>query len=205
MNEPVVSISILAGGQSSRMGQPKSFVQLAGKSLIDHLLERIQLLQYPIQIIANDLNAYETFGFPVFPDIHTGKGALGGIYTALTYSPTLYTLCLACDMPFINTNLISHLVSQTTDYDAVVPIVNDYPEGLHTIYHQRCKVKIEQQIYQDSLQLGQLFHLLNVRFIPETTLRRFDPNLHAFINLNTPQELEHAEAIYHAAQEKREE
>jgi len=205
MNEPFVNISILAGGQSSRMGQPKSFVQLAGKPIIEHLLERIEPLKYPIQIIANDVKAYERFGLPVFPDVHTGKGALGGIHTAIMYSATTYSLCLACDMPFINTNLISHLVSQTTDYDAVVPIVNDYPEGLHTIYHQRCKVKIEQQIYQDSLQLGQLFNLLNVRFIPETTLRRFDPNLHAFINLNTPEELKQAEAIYQASQEKREE
>jgi len=53
--------------------------------------------------------------------------------------------------------------------------------------------------------VGQLFNLLNVRFIPETTLRRFDPNLHTFINLNTPEELKQAEAIYQASQEKREE
>lgn len=196
MNESAVTISILAGGQSRRMGQPKSFVKLAGKPLIEHILERIQLLKYPMQIIANDLKAYEQFGLPVFQDIHVDKGALGGIYTALTHSPTLYTLCVACDMPFINTKLISHLVAQITDHDAIVPVVNNYLEGLHSIYHQRCKGIIEQQIHQGHLQLSHLFDLINAHIVPEATLRAVDPSLHAFINLNTPEALEQAEAIY---------
>ena len=82
---------------------------------------------------------------------------------------------------------------------------NDNSEGLHTIYHQRCKEAIGRQIYQNDLQLRRLFSLLNAHFIPETALRHFDPHLHAFINLNTPAELEQAEAIYQALQKKHDE
>jgi hypothetical protein len=41
-----------------------------------------------------------------------------------------------------------------------------------------------------------LFDLINAHIVPETTLRAIDPSLHAFINLNTPEALEQAEAIY---------
>lgn len=196
MIEPLITISILAGGQSRRMGCPKSFVNLAGKPLIQHLFERVKTLKYPIHVIANDPEAFKQFGYPVFPDVLTDKGALGGIYTSLTHSETLYTLCLACDMPFVNTDLIAHLVTYTSQYDAVVPMVNNYPQGLHTIYHRRCHTVIEHQIMQDNLQLSQVFALFHTNFIPETTLRRIDPALHAFINLNTPQELQAAEILY---------
>ncbi|MBZ0283433.1 MAG: molybdenum cofactor guanylyltransferase [Anaerolineae bacterium] len=200
MIEPLITISILAGGQSRRMGRPKSFVNLAGKPLIQHLIELVKTLKYPIHVIANDPEPFKQFGYPVFPDVLTGKGALGGIHTSLSHSETPYTLCLACDMPFINTDLIIYLINSTSHYDAVVPMVNNYPQGLHTIYHRRCHTVIENQIVQDELQVSQVFTLLHTNFIPETTLRHIDPALHAFINLNTPEELQAAEALYRELQ-----
>jgi molybdopterin-guanine dinucleotide biosynthesis protein A len=196
LTDPPITISILAGGQSRRMGRPKSFVHLAGKPLIQHLIERIKTLEYPIHVIANDPEPFKQFGYLVFPDILTGKGTLGGIHTSLSHSATPYTLCLACDMPFVNTDLIIYLVNSTSQYDAVVPMVNHYPQGLHTIYHRRCRSIIEHQLVQDQLQVSRVFKLLHTNFILETTLRHIDPALHAFINLNTPEELQAAEALY---------
>lgn len=196
--KPAITISILAGGQSRRMGRPKSFVHLAGKPLIQHIFDRISAFNYPIQVIANDPEAFEQFSYPVFPDTLTGKGALGGIYTSLIYSQTPYTLCLACDMPFVNADLIAYLMTCVSNQDAVVPLVNEYPQGLHTIYHQRCCRIIEDQIAQDDLRLSRLFDRLNTHFIPEIQLRHIDPALHAFLNLNTPQDLEAAEALHKA-------
>lgn len=178
------------------MGHPKSFVKLAGKPLIQHLFERVKTLKYPVHVIANDPEPFEPFGYPVFPDALPGKAALGGVYTSLIHSETSYTLCLACDMPFINPDLITYLSTCVSRYDAVVPMVNHYPQGLHTIYHHRCHTVIENQIVQGELQLSQVFTLLHTNFIPETTLRHIDPALHAFINLNTPEELQAAEALY---------
>lgn len=196
MVELAISISILAGGQSRRMGQPKSFVELAGKPLIQHLIERIHSLNYPIQIIANNPEAYEQFDLPVFPDVLVDKGALGGIYSALFHSSTPYTLCLACDMPFVNIRLINYMVECIGNYDVIVPMVDDYPQGLHALYHQRCNPIVEHQIMQSKLQLNQIFSLFYTNFISETALRHIDTTLHAFTNLNTPQELQAAEALY---------
>jgi molybdopterin-guanine dinucleotide biosynthesis protein A len=75
-------------------------------------------------------------------------------------------------------------------------MVSNYPQGLHTIYHRRCHTVIENQIVRDKLQLSHVFDLLHTNFIPETILRHIDPALHAFINLNTPEELRAAEALY---------
>jgi molybdopterin-guanine dinucleotide biosynthesis protein A len=52
-----VSIAVLAGGKSRRMGQNKSFILLNGKPMIDHILDQLASLELPIFIVTNDLSA----------------------------------------------------------------------------------------------------------------------------------------------------
>lgn len=78
------SVAIMAGGQSSRMGTDKAFVQLDGRPLIAHLLERVaDLGQRETFIVTNQPAEYAPLGLPLHADVLPGKGSLGGIYTAL--------------------------------------------------------------------------------------------------------------------------
>lgn len=189
MSSPI-TIAILAGGQSRRMGTDKSFVVLNDKPLIQHVIDRASQLDYPLILIANDVERYQQFGLPVYPDVIPGAGSLGGLYTALTHSETDYTLCLACDMPQIKPALLHHLITRIDHYDAVVPRVNGVAQSLHAIYHQRCLSVMHKHIQQGKLKISDIFDVLRARFVDDAELSRFDPDGTSFMNLNTQVDLE---------------
>ena len=101
------SLAIIAGGQSRRMGRDKAFVDLGGKPLIEHVIERsADLGQAETILITNKPAQYAHLGLPMFRDILPDKGSLGGIYTALVRTRVvLMCWSLACDMPFVNSRL----------------------------------------------------------------------------------------------------
>lgn len=189
MND-AVSIAILAGGQSSRMAQDKSFVKLADKPLIAHVIEHVQALDLPIMIIANQPEAYQVFGLPVLTDILPNRSSLAGLYSAIYHSPSEYTLCVACDMPFLNPNLLNYLISLCTNNDAAVPIIGGHPQGLLAVYRKTCLAPMRQQLEQNRLKVRDLYTLLRTCWIEETSLRQYDSDLNSFVNVNTPEVLQ---------------
>ena len=194
------SIAMLAGGQSRRMGQDKSFVNLAGRPLVEHTLERVSRLGLPVHIITNQPERYAQYGLPMFPDVLPGKGSLGGLYTALSHSPTPWVLCVACDMPFLNVRLLEDLLARRAICDAVVPVVDARPQSLHALYHRRCLGTIHDALLRDDLKIQRLFRRISVHFVAEAHLRTLDPGLYSFMNVNTPDELTRARALVDSAE-----
>lgn len=194
MNSPI-TIAVLAGGQSRRMGTDKSFILLDGKLLLQHVINRASQIDYSVILIANDVERYQQFDLPVYPDVISGAGSLGGLYTALTHSKTDYTLCLACDMPQINPVLLQYLITLKDSYDAIVPRVNGVAQSLHAIYHQRCLPIMYEHIQQRKLKISDIFDVLNTRFVDDAELRRIDPDSTSFMNLNTQVDLEQFKRI----------
>ncbi len=181
------------------MGQDKCFVDLDGQPMIQHVLDRVHELGVPIMVIGNHVERFQALDEVVFPDLVPGAGSLGGVYTALFHSSTKLTLCVACDMPLLNVNLIRHLLTLIGDCDAVVPIIGERPQGLHALYHQRCLKPIQQQIARDELRIRSLYDMLSVRFVTEAEIQPLDPALHSFWNVNTPDDLARARLITHPA------
>jgi molybdenum cofactor guanylyltransferase len=190
-----VAIVILAGGRSSRMGADKSFLPLRGEPVIQHVIRQVGTLGFPILLSTNQPEDYRHLGFPMFPDVIPDRGSLGGLYSALTHSPAAYTLCVACDMPFLNPGLLRELIALRQGYDAVVPRIDDRPQGLHAVYSQSCRLSMRRRIEQEDLKVNRLYSDLRVRFVDQDRLRRFDPELRSFVNINTPGDLERARQI----------
>jgi len=187
-----VTIAILAGGQSRRMGTDKSFVAVNGKPMVERVLEQVETLGLPIYIIANQPGRYAYLGLPIYTDVIPDKGSLGGLYSALYYSKTPYTLCVACDMPFLVPELLRHILQFRHEYDAVVPEVNRYLQPLHAVYSAACMKPLHDQLKNNHLAIYDLFHRLNTRIVSQSTLMRFDTDLRSFINVNTPDDLNFA-------------
>ena len=104
--EPL-SLAIIAGGQSRRMGRDKAFVELGGQTLIERVIQRsAELGQAETILITNKPADYAHLGLPMFRDALPDKGSLGGIYTALLRAQSPAVLVLACDMPFVNADLL---------------------------------------------------------------------------------------------------
>jgi molybdopterin-guanine dinucleotide biosynthesis protein A len=190
-----LTVAINAGGKSSRMGTDKSFVALLGKPMIEHVVERVaDLGQIETILITNNPDLYAHLNLPMFSDVLPDKGSLGGIYTAIYHSRGEYTLCVACDMPFLNPELLRYMASLfTAETDVIVPRVDGYPEGLHAIYSRRCLEPIRRKLEADRLKVISFYEDVQVRYLDEAEYRRFDPKGQSFRNINTPDELQQAQ------------
>jgi molybdopterin-guanine dinucleotide biosynthesis protein A len=183
---------VLAGGRSTRMGRNKALLECGGARIIERLLDTIRPHFREIAIVANDAGPYAYLGVPVWPDRIPGKGALGGIYTAVSRSTSAQTFCVACDMPFPNGAAIAYLRDLATGYDAVVPRTADGYQPLHAVYGKTCIPPMEAMIHADRLKIDRLFPMIRLRTVGEEELRPMDPALRCFVNVNTREELEAA-------------
>lgn len=192
-----LTVAIIAGGKSSRMGRDKAFVELGGKTMIERVIERsAELGQSETILITNIPDDYRHLDMPMFTDVLPDKGSLGGIYTALTVAEGPHVLVLACDMPFISTGMLRYMIAQMDDVsDIVVPRVDGYPQGMHAIYKKTCLRPIREQLDDDRLKIIRFYDKMRVRYLDEADYAPFDPEGRSFTNLNTPEELAQARAI----------
>lgn len=194
------TIAINAGGKSSRMGSDKAFVDLFGQPMIEHILARVSSLgQAETILITNKPAEYAYLGLPMYTDVLPDKGSLGGIYTALHHSANDYALVIACDMPFLNPDLLRYMVGLIAaaggPYDVIVPRVEGYPEGLHAIYRKSCLPFIRERLDADRLKVIGFYGQVRVRYLDEPEYAPFDPRKLSFLNINTPEELAEAQRL----------
>ena len=174
------------------MGEDKAFVDLAGKPLIRHVLERTDDLgQEETILIANDLGRYTSLGFPVYPDAIPEKGSLGGIFTAIHRSRTSHTMVVACDMPFVSSDFLAYMggLLDEADYDVVVPRVDGYPQGLHALYSKQCLEPISHRLVAGRLKVIGFYEDVKCRFIDEDEYHPLVGDNDPFMNLNTRDDL----------------
>ena len=186
---------VLAGGKSSRMGLNKAFIEFGGKRLIEATVERLAGLFPEVLIIANDLEPYANLGVRVIPDLIQNSGSLGGIYTGLSAAAHPKGFFVACDMPFLNPDLIALVVREAEGWDVVVPQVEGELQPMHAVYANSCLPFIKEAIDLRMLKIARFFPKVRVKIIEEPALRAVDPHLLGLMNVNTPLELEKAEAI----------
>ena len=180
---------ILAGGRSSRYGRNKALVQYHGTPLIERVIRVLEGLFENVVLITNSPEEYAYLRLPMEQDIIKGLGPLGGIYTALQTISTEYGFFVACDMPFLNSPLISYIIDQREEYDVVVPKIDWKIEALHALYRKSCLPEVEWLIRNNEYQTIRFFDRLSVRYVEEDEVRRFDPSLRSFLNINRPEDL----------------
>ena len=189
----MLSISIQAGGQSRRMGTDKALVQLGGRPLIEHVLKRVEGLGDEILITSNHTESLSYLGFPIVPDPIPGAGALTGLETALNAARGDHVLILACDMPFVNRELLCHMIELAPSADIIVPIHAGYFEPLHAIYSKECLPNIRASLENGQTRVINFYDEVRVQGIDESKIATLDPQGMSFFNINTPEDLAFAE------------
>ncbi len=185
----MVSVAVLAGGQSKRMGRDKAFLEVSGRPVIEQVLDQVRPLTDDLFISANAPEKYTPLGLPIVPDIYPDKAALGGLYSVIRAARYDHVLVVACDMPFLNVALLQHLVDLAPTADVVVPLINPpQPETLHAVYSKNCLPAIEQRLLANQLRVIGFFEDVSVRYIERDEVGRFDPQFQSFINMNTPED-----------------
>jgi molybdopterin-guanine dinucleotide biosynthesis protein A len=208
---PHVSGIILAGGQSRRMGRDKAFIELGGKPIIQRALDAVRAVCTETIIVANDTETYARWGARVVSDVFPGKGALGGVFSGLQAAREVYALAVACDMPFLNVELLRYLVSLAPAFDVVIPRADD-PSAqsvrgdgrstkriglhpLHAVYSKNCLAAMETRLKAGDLRL--IGFPATVRVVEAEEIDRFDGGHWSFFNVNTAEDLIVAQSNSH--------
>lgn len=186
---------ILAGGVSRRLGyRNKALLKIGCKSVIEHIIDALAEITEDILLITNSPGEYEHLGLPMFEDILTGSGSLGGIHTGLKVSKTHHNLIVACDIPFVKPRLLTFLIDQAKDYDVAIPVTPDGFQPTCAIYSKNCIQHIETQINTGNLKIIDFFPHVRVNRVDLSTLYPcYDPNM--FFNINTSEDYSKALAI----------
>ena len=197
-NTPVTGV-ILAGGRSRRMGQNKAFMPLGSEALIAHVIRQMESATDELLLVTNEPDQYKILGLPMHTDILPDMGALGGLHAGLTYAANDVVLCVGCDMPLLQPNLLSHLTTLLDEYDAVVPCVQSKKQStavfqtLSAVYSKRCLPVIHRMLAAGELRIHALYDHIDTRVVQPDEWQVFDPQGLSFFNINTPEDFEKAE------------
>lgn len=182
-----LTVQIMAGGKSTRMGRDKARVLLDGKTLLDHALERWTGFGEAIQLSVGptERSALAPAGVPAVADIYPERGPLGGLHAGLLACNTELLLVVAVDSPFVTEELAEALVrmSETNPGDAYVYSLEGRPEPLFGLYRKSCLPVVEELLEAGENKMGLLLRRVETEYLLGAGSRRF------FINLNTPEEL----------------
>ena len=188
-----ISGAILAGGQSSRMGQNKALLRLGGDRLIDRVVHVLEGIFAELLLVTNSPEIYAHLGIRMVSDVFPQKGSLGGIYSAIYHASTPYCFVVACDMPFLQAPVIRYLSEHIADYDVVIPDVYGERQPLHAIYNKTCLAPIRQRLDANRLKIVGFLPDVRARVVTTDEILPLDPALRTFQNLNTPEEFQAAE------------
>ncbi|HEV2010630.1 MAG TPA: molybdenum cofactor guanylyltransferase [Candidatus Limnocylindria bacterium] len=183
-----VSAAIMAGGKSKRMGQDKAWIELDGEPLIKRVADVLAEVADEVIVVANDPK-YESLGLRVVRDHWPQGGALGGIATGVGAATHEAVLVAACDMPFLSADVWRVLLAHAGEADVVIPRIGGEYETLHALYTKACVPHMARALGENRLRVIAFFDAVKVQAVEEPELRAVDPNLRAFTNVNTPEEL----------------
>ena len=187
-----LTVFVLAGGKSSRMGADKALLELAGQTLLQHTLELARAVSEDVRIVG----AHEKFGefAPVVEDKYSNRGPLGGIHAALASTSSEFNLVVAVDLPFLEKRFLQHLVTEALASDAVVTLARAAGglQPLCAVYRRDFAVLAEQALVAGRNKIDTLYAQTTVHIIEEDELARFAFSPAMFDNLNTQEEWERA-------------
>ena len=194
----MLTVVIQAGGESRRRGRDKALIPFLGKPLIVHVYERVKSLADEVLITTNHPENFSFLNVPLHKDILKERGALGGIYTALKSANNPFVAIVACDMPFANPELLSmardRLIGEQVD--AVIPRSEDGLEPLHAVYRRKtCIPAVKWALGSGEWKVISWFSKVELSFIESEELRIYDPEQIAFWNVNTVEDLKHAQDL----------
>lgn len=199
------SVVILAGGSSSRIGQQKGLLLLAGKPLIIHVLDAVHGIVGEKIIVVSSKAQAKKFGKIVGSDVRvaidTGDldGPLVGALNGFKHVRGEYSLLLPCDIPLASTQILSYLLEICKGKNAVVPRwPNGYLEPLQAVYRTKPAIEAaEKTLSQGKLKIHSMIdELRSIRYISTLVLQQLDPKLRTFFNINTSRDLKKAESMY---------
>ncbi len=193
--DPTLSGVVLAGGRSARLGCNKALLELEGRPLVARTLDVLAQLTDDIIVVTSLAPQLLPAPARVVADRYVGAGVLAGVHAGLLAARGELAIVVACDMPFLNLDLLQHLVSLAHEADVVVPRWADV-EPLHAAYRPAtCRGPVERALARGERRIISFYHEVRVRYVERAEIARFDPQGLSFFNVNTPEDWERARTL----------
>ncbi|MGW8958334.1 molybdenum cofactor guanylyltransferase [Paenibacillus sp. NPDC055715] len=206
---------IVAGGRSSRMGQDKALLEIQGVTMLERTAAALEQVTERVIVVTHDSQGYGPIGLENVPDIYPGRGPLSGIHAGLSASRTEWSIIVACDMPFVQPEVLHVLLAVTEKWtkllgttkpagQAVISSVNGRIHPLLAVYHQSVLPSAEECLRSGRLRLTDWLNKLNVRYATEEDLPGVSEDMwhKAAFNMNNPQDYQLAiEQLKHSVQQ----
>jgi molybdopterin-guanine dinucleotide biosynthesis protein A len=187
---------VQAGGLSTRMGgEPKALIELGRRRIVEWVVAAIAPVVDDVLVVTNTPERYAFLGLPMVGDVFPDHGSLGGIYSGLKAATGEAAFTVACDMPFLRTDVARIVLAHAGEADVVIPRVGEQLETMHALYAKACLPYIEAKLKAQQLKIVGFFGDVSVVEIPEGDVARLRAPDVVFMNVNTPEELERARAL----------
>lgn len=177
---------ILAGGDSSRMGQDKAGLMLEGETLLQRVTATMQ--RSFSKVIVSVRQPRAEVALPQVSDAHENGGPLAGLVAGLAQVETGWMFAVACDMPFIQPAVIACMAALRGEQQAVVPMIGGHPQPLFAFYSKQALPVMRAALASGEKRVRAVLEQLDVRYVHEEELREYDPQFRSFIDLDTPQD-----------------
>lgn len=194
-----ISALILAGGRGRRLGNvEKALISCGnGSSLIEHAINVLENIVGEVIISVRDeaqAKELETMarGNPVVLDSYDGVGPLAGILEGFNIAKGDYIFVTACDMPFIDPDVVKLMFDQAKGHDAALPVHGDGSmEPLCGVYRVAPMLPLIKNSIRSNRKfiLAPVFDLDDVIGVDLDHIRSIDPQLRCFVNINTAEDL----------------
>jgi molybdopterin-guanine dinucleotide biosynthesis protein A len=195
---------ILAGGVSSRFGQDKGLLNLAGKPLVERVLNAVDGIVDEKLVIVSSKVQEDKYSKTLngkaktLVDFTRVHGPLVGALTGFREANGKYSLVLPCDLPFVSKEILSLLLEICVNRNAAIPRwPNCYTEPLQAVYNTTSALKAAQEsLSEGNVDMQAMVDKLRgVRYVSTLVLQQLDPLLRTFFNVNTPVDLQKAERM----------
>lgn len=192
---------ILAGGTASRFGgKPKGLEVVGGRRILDRVVDAmVEAFGVPPILIANDPAAAAwRADLETRADLRPGEGALGGLLSAVHAGGGRPVVVAAWDMPFVPAGLLRALAEELGEADAVLP-ASDGRRGVEPLlaaYGPACEAAIEGALARGDRRAIAFHPAVRVRIVPLERVRTFGDPARIFFNVNSADDLQHAEGTW---------
>jgi len=188
---------ILSGGLANRYdGTEKALLQVGGTRILDRLYAIYQELFDEIILVTNNPEKFLEWDLLIVSDLFPIRSSLTGIHAGLFYMTNPYAFISACDTPFLKKEMIETIINKIeTQIDIVMPETSAGFEPLCAAYSKRCLEAAQNHLEREKLKITKTFRKSRIKTISEKTLRKIDPELWSFFNINTPEDLERAQVM----------
>lgn len=184
-----ISLLVIAGGKSSRLGQDKRWVTFDGISALEHLLRKAVVEPFAKRYLCVEAaderlqKLAAQYDLEILIDENKEQGPIEGLRRGLSSMPTKYALAVSCDMPLYTFAMARPLLRLVKDGDkAVVPVAGGRQQPLASLYHRDLANVFAEAMQRGERKLGAI--LANV----EHRQLVLEPEA-AFFNINTMADL----------------